>query len=175
MPGTTCSQRLGMANPLAADQRRLHTIPLGKSQRRTLKKESDPAHCWLYDGGTTYHPIIVIGCAIVKRTRRVILRSKKTFEMRAMTSWMALTMVSLSSTVSGWPSRTMLGTGLQGSHQAGSDMNAASWTFPPGTNRCRHGRTKAHILKAEAVGPRVPAIMGKADEANHHRLQESIQ
>lgn len=26
------------------------------------------------------------------------------------------------------------------------------------------------MLKAEATGPRVPAIMGKADEANHHRL-----
>jgi hypothetical protein len=26
------------------------------------------------------------------------------------------------------------------------------------------------MLKAEATGPRVPAIMGKADDANHQRL-----
>jgi hypothetical protein len=35
---------------------------------------------------------------------------------------------------------------------------------------CRQGLTSAQILKAEATGPNVPAIMGKADERNHSRL-----
>lgn len=40
---------------------------------------------------------------------------------------------------------------------------------PAGTT-CLHGRTRAQMLKALATGPRVPAIMGKAEEANHQRL-----
>jgi hypothetical protein len=34
----------------------------------------------------------------------------------------------------------------------------------------RQGSTIEHILKARAIGPNVPAIMGNADAANHHRL-----
>ena len=45
-------------------------------------------------------------------------------------------------------------------------------TSAPGARRCRHGLTRAQILKAEATGPSVPAINGNADEANHQRLEE---
>lgn len=31
------------------------------------------------------------------------------------------------------------------------------------------------MLKAEATGPRVPAIMGNAEEANHQRLQMLVK
>ena len=41
----------------------------------------------------------------------------------------------------------------------------------PGLIFCSQGRERAQILKAEATGPRVPAIMGNAEEANHHRLR----
>ncbi len=44
----------------------------------------------------------------------------------------------------------------------------------PGLMICRHGRHRAHMLKADAMGPKVPAIMGNADEANHQRLFERI-
>ena len=47
----------------------------------------------------------------------------------------------------------------------------ASSTSVLGSHCCLHERTRAQMLKAEATGPRVPAIMGKADEANHQRLE----
>ena len=40
----------------------------------------------------------------------------------------------------------------------------------PGGRIWRQGRTRAQMLKAEATGPRVPAIRGKAEAANHQRL-----
>lgn len=57
-------------------------------------------------------------------------------------------------------------------HHGGSLIKGAVVMSAPGTRCCRHGRTRAQILKAEATGPSVPAIMGKADEANHQRLRE---
>ena len=58
----------------------------------------------------------------------------------------------------------------QGSHHFGSGMNSRKAMSSPGAYFCLHGRTSAHILKAEATGPKVPAIMGNAELANHHRL-----
>lgn len=55
-------------------------------------------------------------------------------------------------------------------HQGGSGTKMALATSVPGGKCWRHCRTRAHMLKAEATGPRVPAIMGKADEVNHQRL-----
>ena len=49
-------------------------------------------------------------------------------------------------------------------------MNVAWSIVFPGVICCRHCDPKAQILNAEATGPRVAAIMGKAEEANHHRL-----
>jgi hypothetical protein len=40
---------------------------------------------------------------------------------------------------------------------------------------CLHGRTRAQILNAEATGPRVPANMGNAEEANHQRLPRNLR
>lgn len=40
----------------------------------------------------------------------------------------------------------------------------------PGGKRSLQGLTRAQILNALATGPRVPAIMGKAELANHQRL-----
>ena len=57
-------------------------------------------------------------------------------------------------------------------YHVGSLIHSASsiLSLSPSGSDCRHGRTRAHILKADATGPRVPAIMGNAEEANHHRL-----
>ncbi len=51
-------------------------------------------------------------------------------------------------------------------------MKTAWPMVSPGGMCCLHGRTRAHILKADATGPSVPAIMGNAAAANHHRLDE---
>ncbi|KAL1836919.1 hypothetical protein VTK73DRAFT_4880 [Phialemonium thermophilum] len=40
----------------------------------------------------------------------------------------------------------------------------------PGGYSWRHGRTREQMLKADATGPSVPLIMGKADEANQIQL-----
>lgn len=95
-----------------------------------------------------YHPTIVIGCARVKRTRRAMFNSRKALATTATASCMALTMVS----------------------HGGSGRNGASATLAPPRSRCLHGRTRAQMLKADATGPRVPAIIGNAEDANHHRL-----
>lgn len=65
-------------------------------------------------------------------------------------------------------------TDVQNTDHGGSVTKIASVISPPGTSLCLHGRTRAQILKAEAVGPSVPAIMGNADEANHQRLWERL-
>lgn len=77
-----------------------------------------------------------------------MLSRRKAFETRAITSWMPF---------------------IANSH-GGSSMKTALVTSELGRMCCRQFFTKAHILKAEATGPSVPAIMGNAAEANHQRL-----
>lgn len=55
-------------------------------------------------------------------------------------------------------------------HHDGSLAKLPSDLVVPAGTTCLHGRTRAQMLKAFATGPRVPAIMGKAEEANHQRL-----
>ena len=55
-------------------------------------------------------------------------------------------------------------------HHGGSLTKLPSDFVVPGGTSCLHGRTRAQMLKAFATGPRVPAIMGKAEDANHQRL-----
>ena len=43
----------------------------------------------------TYHPMIVIGCAMIKRTFLAILRSSDKFDINAMASWAALMPINL--------------------------------------------------------------------------------
>lgn len=88
----------------------------------------------------------------------------------ATASCTALMMKSLDGRVSATVSRTLV---FAAAHQGGSVTKVASATPVPGGRCWRHWRTRAHMLKAEATGPSVPAIMGKADEANHQRLRIS--
>lgn len=72
-------------------------------------------------------------------------------------------------------SRAQLGSIAERStHQAGSGRKVALSMSVFGGHHCLHWRTKAQMLKAEATGPRVPAIMGNADEANHQRLHGKL-
>lgn len=59
-------------------------------------------------------------------------------------------------------------------YHGGLSTKTRGWAAVMFSGRCcLHGHTRAHILKAEATGPRVPAIIGNAEEANHQRLQMS--
>ena len=58
----------------------------------------------------------------------------------------------------------------RGAYHDGSSAKLESVMVAPGGICCRQGRTRAQMLKALATGPRVPAIMGNADDANHQRL-----
>ena len=44
----------------------------------------------------------------------------------------------------------------------------------PGANSHRQGPTRAHILSALAIGPKVPANRGNAVIANHSRLSTDL-
>jgi hypothetical protein len=53
----------------------------------------------------TYHPVIVIGCAISKRTLLAIFSRRERFDIRAMPSWVAFTPVNLAEEL-GWVAYT---------------------------------------------------------------------
>lgn len=55
-------------------------------------------------------------------------------------------------------------------NQGGSSMKGAEVIGVSGGRYWRQGRTREQILKADAAGPRLPTIIGNADEANHQRL-----
>ena len=60
------------------------------------------------------------------------------------------------------------GVSMGGFHQiAYADWGPAEAEVPV---LCLHGLTRAHMLNADATGPSVPAIIGNAEDANHHRL-----
>lgn len=113
---------------------------------------------------------MVMGWATEKRTRRVMFSRRNTLEMTAMTSWMALMAMSLQS--QSMPASSSVGRPevQDAQYHGGSLTKWVSVISVPGGMRCLHGRTSAQMLKALATGPRVPAIMGNADDANHQRL-----
>lgn len=49
-------------------------------------------------------------------------------------------------------------------------MESPITSEPPGGIETLQLSTSAHMLKALAIGPKVPAMRGHAVEANHHRL-----
>lgn len=56
-------------------------------------------------------------------------------------------------------------------HHLGSVIDSPVASEPPGGIETLQLSTSAHILKAFAIGPKVPAMRGHAVEANHHRLK----
>ena len=63
---------------------------------------------------------------------------------------------------------------LPHTYQLGSFTEGPFASLLPGGIVTRQYTAKAHILKADAMGPNVPAIRGKAVDANHHRLYSMV-
>ena len=59
-------------------------------------------------------------------------------------------------------------------HHAGSSIDIPASAVIRGGDNSRQGAARAHMLNAEAIGPKVPAIKGKAVDATHQRLRKNI-
>jgi hypothetical protein len=59
-------------------------------------------------------------------------------------------------------------------YHAGSSIYIPASAVSIGGDNSRQGDAKAHILNAEAIGPNVPAIKGKAVDTSHQRLRKII-
>jgi hypothetical protein len=117
-----------------------------------------------------YHPIIVIGSAMVKRTFLVKSSRRKIFDPTATTSCTAFKIVNL------WYQfsiqiRVFYTYLFTDTYHAGSETYTAPSTAVLGGFCCTQGRPKEQMLNANATGPRAPAIVGKTEEINHQRLE----
>lgn len=109
--------------------------------------------------------MIVIGCAILNLSLRAMLSSNAKLEINAIASWTAFTTVSLH-VISFYVAQCS----HNHAYHVGSSTKTPSSSVWPGGMIILQCTTRAQILKAEAIGPKVPATKGNAVEANHHRL-----
>jgi hypothetical protein len=111
------------------------------------------------------YPIIVMDWAMAKDNFRAIFRRRAILAARANTREMVLTAINLEN------DQTINAKLLTGSSHHPGSLIALPWaSVPPSGMNSRQFCTNAHIEKAVAMGPNVPAINGAAVDANHQRL-----
>ena len=95
------------------------------------------------------------------RTLLAMFINRNKLETKAIANWAPLMPSSLSIVKTSWSSEN------KQTYHLGSETD----TSPVGSSATLQCTARAQILKAEAIGPNVPATKGKAVLANHHRLR----